>query len=308
MKGAAVHVIVCFLRARNTRYMYNQSAKFFVGVTFAAVLAATPTLAPAQDVAKPTGVGTAAKPTKDNPLLLSNDAPTIYTVVKGDTLWDISGKFLKEPWRWPEIWNMNRDQIKNPHLIYPGDVVKLSFDAAGKPMLSIVSAGANDGPTKFSPRIRSQDVGQAIPAIPARAIGPFLTAPLVTDADALKNAPRIVASQDNRVIVGAGNTVYAVGIGADQGLRWQVYRPGKALVDPVSKELLGNEALYLGDAKVVRFGASPADASTIEIISSTQEINRGDRLTPAGEPTLPQYSPLRWPDMIATEVNAARKR
>jgi hypothetical protein len=275
--------------------MINKSATILLGVGLSCCLAGVTAQVPAAEGVKP--IAAVPKAAKENPLLLSNDAPTIYTVVKGDTLWDISGKFLKEPWRWPEIWNMNRDQIKNPHLIYPGDVVKLSFDASGKPMLSIVSGGASAGDTtaKLSPRIRSQLLGQAIPSIPARAIGPFLTAPLVTDEGALKNAPRIVASEDNRVVVGAGNTVYAIGLRLEQGIRWQVYRPGKQLVDPVTKEALGTEAMYLGDAKVVRFGATPADASTIEIISSTQEINRGDRLTPAGEPTLPQYSP-RAPD------------
>ncbi|MEI6737138.1 MAG: LysM peptidoglycan-binding domain-containing protein [Pseudomonadota bacterium] len=227
----------------------------------------------------------------DNPLLLTNDAPTMYTVVKGDTLWDISGKFLKEPWRWPEIWNMNRDQIKNPHLIYPGDVVKLSFDASGRPLLSIVGDEGAGGTIKLSPRIRSQALGQAIPSIPARVIGPFLSAPLVAEESTLNSAPRIIASEESRVIVGAGNIVYALGLKAEQGTRWQVYRPGKALTDPVTSEILGYEAQYLGDAKVTRFGEGYTTPSTIEITKSNQEINRGDRLMPAGDATLPQYSP-----------------
>jgi len=215
-------------------------------------------------------------------------------VVKGDTLWDISGKFLKEPWRWPEIWNMNRDQIKNPHLIYPGDIVKLSFDATGKPLLTIVSADAG-GTSKLSPRIRSQALDQAIPSIPARVIGPFLTAPLVAEEGALASAPRIIATEEGRVVVGAGNLVYAVGIKPDQGTRWQIYRPGKALVDPATKEVLGYEAQYLGDARVNRFGEGVTTPATLEIIKSNQEVNRGDRLTPAGSAALPQYSP-RSPD------------
>jgi hypothetical protein len=228
---------------------------------------------------------------KDNPLLLNNDAPTVYTVVKGDTLWGISGKFLKEPWRWPEIWNMNRDQIKDPHWIYPGDVIKLSFDASGRPLLSVVSSTASGGTEKLSPRIRSEALGQAIPSIPARVISPFLTAPLVAEADALKSAPRIVASEDDRVIVGAGNFAYAVGMQANQGARWNVYRPGKAISDPISGEVLGYEAEYLGDARVTRFGDGRANPSTIEILKSSKEINRGDRLTPASDASLPQYSP-----------------
>jgi LysM repeat protein len=228
----------------------------------------------------------------DNPLTLADNAPTIYTVVKGDTLWDISGKFLKEPWRWPEIWNMNRDQIKDPHWIYPGDVIKLSFDASGKPFLSIAGRdGAGGGQNRVAPRIRSEALGQAIPSIPARVIGPFLSAPLVIEAGALNSAPRLVASEESRVIVGAGNIVYALGINPDQGTRWQVYRPGKELKDPATGETLGVEAIYLGDAKVNRFGEGNRVPTTLEITKSTQEINRGDRLTPATDNVLPQYSP-----------------
>jgi len=257
-------------------------------------LASLPMGLHAQDAVKTTSGAEKAKPAKDNPLLLSTDAPTMYTVVKGDTLWDISGKFLKEPWRWPEIWNMNRDQIKNPHLIYPGDIVKLSFDASGRPALTIASTDAG-GTSKLSPRIRSQALDQAIPSIPARVIGPFLSAPLVAEEGSLTGAPRIIATEEGRVVVGAGNLVYAVGIKPDQGTRWQIYRPGKALVDPATKEVLGYEAQYLGDARVNRFGEGVTTPTTLEIVKSNQEINRGDRLTPAGSAALPQYSP-RAPD------------
>ncbi len=259
-------------------------------LSLALLLVGLPLASHAQEAAKAAASGEKAKPAKDNPLLLSNDAPTMYTVVKGDTLWDISGKFLKEPWRWPEIWNMNRDQIKNPHLIYPGDIVQLSFDASGKPLLSIISADGG-GATKLSPRIRSESISQAIPSIPARVIGPFLTAPLVAEEGAMNNAPRIVAAEEGRVVVGAGNLIYVVGMKADQGARWQIYRPGKALTDPNTKEVLGYEAQYLGDARVSRFGEGVTTPTTLEITRSNQEINRGDRLMPAGTATLPQYSP-----------------
>ncbi len=256
----------------------------------------------AQDAPKtPAAKKTASAKTNDNPLLLANDAPTMYTVVKGDTLWDISGKFLKEPWRWPEIWNMNRDQIKNPHLIYPGDVVKLSFDASGRPLLTIAGSEGLGGTVKLSPRVRTEALGQAIPSIPARVIGPFLSTPLVAEEGALNSAPRIIASEESRVIVGTGNAVYALGIKPEQGTRWQVYRPGKALTDPVTREILGFEAQYLGDARVTRFGDGNVTPTTLEITKANQEINRGDRLTPAGDATLPQYSP-RSP---ATQVKGA---
>ena len=226
-------------------------------------------------------------------LTLADDAPTMYTVVKGDTLWGISGKFLKEPWRWPEIWNMNREQIKDPHWIYPGDQINLSFDANGKPMLSVGGAGSAGfpgtagGTVKLSPQVRTDALAFAIPSIPSKAIGPFLTLPLVIESGALTDAPKIVAAEDGRVIIGAGNTAYAVGLNPNAGTKWQVYRPGKELTDPTTKEILGYEAIYLGEAKVVKFGQS----STLEILRSTQEINRGDRLTPTVESTLPSYSP-----------------
>ena len=226
------------------------------------------------------------------PLTLAENAPSTYTVVKGDTLWDISGKFLREPWRWPEIWNMNREQIKDPHWIYPGDVISLTFDADGRPRLSLNGVdGATGGTLRLSPSIRVDKLSQAIPSIPSRVIGPFLTLPLVVEAGALAGAPKIISADDDRVVIGAGDKAYAVGLQAEQGTRWQVYRPGKALIDPATRELLGYEVTYLGDARVSRFG----EASAINVVKSTQEINKGDRLTPAAEGTIPSYSP-RSPD------------
>ena len=232
-----------------------------------------------------------AKAAEAKTLSLADDAPTMYTVVKGDTLWAISGRFLKEPWRWPEIWNMNREQVKDPHWIYPGDVIHLSFDASGRPMLSVGGGASGSigagGTVRLTPQVRVDRLALAIPSIPSRAIGPFLTLPLVIEEGALQNAPKIVAAEDGRVIIGAGNTAYAVGLNPGSGIKWQIYRPGKTLMDPVTKEILGYEAIYLGDSRVSRFGES----STLEIIRSNQEINRGDRLTPTLEATLPSYSP-----------------
>lgn len=233
----------------------------------------------------------------DNPLTLAENAPNSYTVVKGDTLWGISGRFLKEPWRWPEIWNMNREQIKDPHWIYPGDVIHLTYDASGRPQLSLSSGGGTiagqdagnvvGGTIKLNPQVRVDRQAMAIPSIPSKDIGPFLSLPLVIEAGTLDKSPKIVAAEESRVIIGAGNTAYAVGITPAQGTKWQIYRPGRKLTDPVTRELLGYEAIYLGEAKVTRFGES----STLEILRSTQEINRGDRLTPTVESTLPSYSP-----------------
>jgi hypothetical protein len=218
---------------------------------------------------------------------LADNAPSTYTVVRGDTLWGIAGRFLKDPWRWPEIWNMNREEIKNPHWIYPGDVIRLDISADGKPRLSIDASASVGGTVKLSPSIRTEKLSQAIPSIPGTAIGPFLSLPLVIDAGGMENAPKIVANDESRVVIGAGNIAYVDHVDETLGVKWQVYRPGKALLNPDTQEILGQEAIYIGDARVTRFG----QPTTIEIIRSEQEINRGDRLTPNRETAIPSYSP-----------------
>ncbi len=226
---------------------------------------------------------------------LQADAPSEYTVQKGDTLWSLSGKFLKEPWKWPQLWQMNREQIKNPHLIYPGDIIRL--DRSGlSPSLSLASgsggaAVAEGNVVRLQPRTRVEGLSTAVPTIPGSAIGPFLTQPLVVEAGALDSLPRIVATEEERVIVGAGNSAYVAGLSPKDGINWQVFRPGETLTDPETGEVLGLEAVHVGDARVKRFG-SP---STIEVTRARQEINQGDRLMPAREGTFPAYVP-RAPD------------
>jgi nucleoid-associated protein YgaU len=227
------------------------------------------------------------------PIQLSPDAPGSYVVVKGDTLWDISGRFLKEPWRWPEIWNMNREQIKNPHWIYPGDVIKLLFDENGNPYLSL-GTGERGENVRLQPRVRVDTLALAIPSIPSKVITPFLSMPLVIEEGALANSPRIIAAEDDRVVMGAGNNAYVLGMQQSQGIKWQIYRPGKAMKNSAG-EILGYEATYLGEAKALRFG----ETSTIEILRSTQEIFRGDRLTPTADTAVPSYSP-HSPDKTVT--------
>jgi hypothetical protein len=220
------------------------------------------------------------------PVELKDDRPDQYKVVKGDTLWDISGRFLEKPWRWPEIWKMNQDEIKNPHLIYPGDVIVLDLSGAN-PKLRL--ARGNERETvKLSPTARSEDLAaKPVPAISPAGLEPFLSRPLVIEEYGLANAPRIVATQEDRVALGAGGKAYVTGITSDKGNRWQIYRPGKALVDPETGHLLGYEATYLGEVRVVTFG----EVSTVEIVKSTQEIVRGDRLVLASETAFPSYVP-----------------
>jgi hypothetical protein len=232
---------------------------------------------------------------------LAADAPNEYTVVKGDTLWGIAGRFLKDPWKWPQIWQMNRDQIKDPHWIYPGNVVRL--DRSGEYPRLTMGGGAPGGPSgsteadaasnvvRLEPRVRVESLQTAVPSIPGSAIGPFLSQPLVVEAGGLDGAPKIVATEEGRVIVGQGDLAYANGIGDTEGVNWQVFRPGATLRDPESGEILGVEAKYLGDARVRRFG----NPTTLEVTKARQEINRGDRLAPARETTFPSYVP-RAPD------------
>ena len=221
-----------------------------------------------------------------NVLELAPGAPDSYTVQKGDTLWDIAAKFLKEPWRWPQIWRLNKDQIRNPHLIYPGEVVRL--DRAG-PTLAVERAPVAPGaPPDVRPRIRAERLGaEAIPTIPLKAIEPFLSQPLVIEHDGLDGAPRIVATQEGRYNIGASSRAYVAGFGDSKETLWQVYRRGGALVDPDTDQTLGFEAIYLGSARLTRTG-NPA---TVQILSSTQEITTGDRLVIAPQPQIFAFAP-----------------
>lgn len=213
------------------------------------------------------------------PLDLADDAPDRHVVVRGDTLWGISGKFLKEPWRWPEIWRLNREQIRNPHRIYPGQIVILDRSGA-TPRLRIGQ------PVKLDPKIYSAPSVEPIPSIPQQTIGPFLAEPLVMEPDGLDRAPKIIATQEDRVMVGPGNVAYATGVDGKAKM-WQVFRPLKPVIDPESGELLGHEAFFLGNAQVVRGG----DPATIEIVSAKQEIGAGDRLVPVERPDVFAYAP-----------------
>ena len=219
---------------------------------------------------------------------LRSDHPEKYVVKKGDTLWDISAAFLKSPWLWPEIWQVN-PQIRNPHLIYPGDVLELAF-CDGKPCLKLATGGRN---VKLSPGIRSSINEHAIPPIPLDVIRPFLSRPRVVDQDTLEMAPYVLASQDEHLIAGADNKVYVRGINKNEGShRYMVFRSGKVYRNPPAAgekqgEILGYEALYIADAEIQRFG----DPSTALITLSKREVLVGDRLLPEEDPIDVEFLP-----------------
>jgi hypothetical protein len=220
----------------------------------------------------------------DDAVRLADGAPQSYTVQKGDTLWGISGKFLKDPWRWPDVWRMNRDQISNPHRIYPGDVIVLEQGADGQPRLGVMREGV-----RLSPMVRSTPLNaQAIPSIPPGDLDPYLTKPLITNAEGLAGSGEIIAGRErDRVIRGQGDKVYGVSIDTANGDAWYIYRPGKALYSLDTREVLGFENRYIGSAKVDRFG----DVSTLTITEAVEEVFVGDRLIPVPRETLVNYAP-----------------
>ncbi|MGZ3235909.1 MAG: LysM peptidoglycan-binding domain-containing protein [Burkholderiaceae bacterium] len=225
------------------------------------------------------------------------NAPDSHTVVRGDTLWDISGKFLQNPWCWPEVWGLNKEQIKNPHWIYPKQIVY--FDrATGR--LRLGNATGDAVPSKIeessdtihlSPRMRIEGLGQeAIPAIASKDIEQFLSQPLVIDQDELKNTPRIVQADEGHVYLGKNEKAYVIG-NLNGGTSFQVFHPGKALIDPATKKLLAYEAVYLGTVKVQREAKSPNEAHVVTVISSKEEMGVGDRLLPVPPTPILNYVP-----------------
>ncbi|MCO5102102.1 MAG: LysM peptidoglycan-binding domain-containing protein [Burkholderiaceae bacterium] len=233
------------------------------------------------------------------PLELAKDAPDRYVVVKGDTLWDISGRFLQKPWRWPEIWELNREEIRDPHWIYPGDVILLDRSGA-QPRLRLArsvgsgssAAGGNLPVEKLSPRVRVGPLTQeAIPTINSTDIEAFLNRPLVVDEHGLASNPRIVATQEGRVFLGRGELAYVRGIEQPQVSEWHIYRSARPLLDPDTREPIAWEALFLGTGKLER----PGDPASLRVVATNEEVGTGDRLM-AAERALPIVYAPRAPD------------
>lgn len=211
------------------------------------------------------------------------DQPGVYTVQKGDTLWDIAQVFLDEPWRWPDLWQVN-PEIENPHLIYPGDVVRLRW-TDGEPGLvlergdpSRTMRAVPGDTTELEPRIRYEPLVSAIPSIDLQAVGPFLSSNRVVRPRQLENAPYVVQGDSGRLLTGAGDRMYVRGQDLGSvGDAYSVVRRGTNLIDPETGELLGLEAEEIGAARTTNLSG---DIATMTVTSSREDIRIGDRILP----------------------------
>jgi hypothetical protein len=234
---------------------------------------------------------------------LSETAPDTYTVKTGDTLWDISRMYLKSPWRWPELWGMNLEQIRNPHLIFPGQTLYL-VKADGRATLR-VGQGDPGASGRLSPRIRSSDLSRdGIPAIALHLIEPFLNEAVIFDDNQLASSPRIVGTQEGRVLLSRGDLAYVRGeVGGNRNYR--VFREPRPLKDPTTGEVLGYEAMYLGAAEYTRKGDSSKGEivpDTFTISSIRQEIRVGDKLSPVPPREFINYVPRAPGKDIAGQI------
>jgi|GEM_PF-40770 len=267
---------------------------------------------------------------------LAANAPESYSVQRGDTLWAIAALYLKSPWRWPELWGMNQTQVHNPHLIYPGQTLILVRNAQGQARLQVAGpgqeavsapavaadtavaapAGAEGvAPTappspqalatvKLRPQVRDlgANTAEAIASIPNNLIEPFLARPMVVAAEELDKYPRIVATPEDRLYLGAGDVAYARGITDEAADTYHVFRPARALFDPddvARRTPVAYEAVYLGTARVTKRGAN---VTTMTIADSSQEVGVGDRLVPITRQELIRYVPRRSPGEIAGRI------
>jgi hypothetical protein len=269
------------------RSLAVRAAVAAAGMTLAAgVLAGSAAVAPA--------TAPATAPAAGPHCSFRPNAPDQHVVVKRDTLWDISGTFLEHPWCWPQVWGMNREEIRNPHWIYPGQIIY--FDRAhGR--LTLTKPGSGDADagqppvTKLSPQIRTAELErEALASIPSSAIEPFLTQPLVVEPGQLDAAPRIAATPETRVYLAEGDRIYVRGA-LNGATNFQVFRPGKPLVDPDTGKVVAYESAYVGAATLVSEARAGVDVHTFKVTRSVQEMGIGDRLLPAPPMPIRNYVP-----------------
>jgi hypothetical protein len=246
-----------------------------------------------------------AEPEPVETIVYEPEFPETYIVQEGDTLWDISTVFLRDPWYWPEIWFKN-PQVENPHLIYPGDTLAIVY-IGGERMVQILSRGADgsvlsqtsDGLkiVKVNPRVRSQAIDATIASIPIDALRHLLERPIIVDAETLKNSAYVLSSLDAHLINSINDKLYVRKLDTSAGNgRYHIYRPDLPLYDPITDELLGYQALYVGESKLLLRG----DPASVRVTNSEREILRDDRVMPMDNTNFERDFIPRPPN---TEVN-----
>ena len=228
-------------------------------------------VAPEAQPAQPVFVPAPPPAAEPQPVTLRRAAPLKYVVKKGDTLWDIAAHFIRDPWQWPEVWVVNR-QVKNPHLIYPGDVLELRW-RDGRPQVVRTESAVE----RMSPQIREIPLDQAVPAIPIDAIRNFLRGPRLVTPQELEAAPVIVAFDEDRVVAASGSDIYVTGLKREEFLAYTVIHVGEPYVDPDDGKLLGYEAIPQAEAEVKDYGG---EVATLELVESFRETRIGSRLLP----------------------------
>jgi LysM repeat protein len=247
-------------------------------------------------------------------LAIKPDAPKSYTVKQGDTLWDISGLYLQQPWLWPQLWKLN-PQVENPHLIYPGDVLSLSYDKDGRPVLTVngsaikvspsaapADTGASPGIRKLSPQVRkSLKNTKAVTTLPLMMIRPFLTYEQSLSAEQIEQLPYVLGADDHVKNASQGHILYVRGQ-LQQDAAYGIYRKGKAYTDPQTDEVLGYETILVGTARAFRSGGAEVTApASVAVLDVKQEIRQGDRLIPAADgQSLPAFFVMRKPEQAVS--------
>ncbi len=236
---------------------------------------------------------------------LAEDAPEVYTVRTGDTLWSIAGRFLRDPWLWPEVWEAN-DEVGDPNRIYPGERLRLTRVAGQPKVVRDTGGGAAGGMrvVKLSPRVRVSALDAPVPTIPVASIAPFLSQPRVADSDDIKRVPYVVGFADDRTIAGTSDSVFVRRIPTNAVSQFQILRPGDALRDPETNRILGYEATFIGNATLERAG----DPAILTVTSAEREVSIGDRVIPASleaalENFLPRPAPRGTRGQILSVMN-----
>jgi LysM repeat protein len=236
------------------------------------------------DLARVTGgLAAAAIGQAQTPPVLNPNHPSTYVVQSGDTLWDIASMFLRDPWYWPEIWQIN-DQVANPHLIFPGDVLSLAFLDDGRPV--VFREGGPGNTVRLSPRIRVEPIEEAIPTIPFETLRAFLSRPSIIAEPDLDSLPYVVAQREG-LLGASGMDVYARGTAAGEGGFFNLVHLGDPLIDPDDNDVLGYEGIYVGDGAVTAGG----DPSKVHLTNTTREVMVGDYLLDPENPMPANFLP-----------------